>query len=47
MSIIEINFKCEPCGQEFWEENFNISAFLYGVFLLLGKEKECVGLTEQ
>lgn len=45
MSIIEINFKCENCGQEFWDENFNISAFLYGVFLLFGKEKEYVGLT--
>ncbi len=39
------NFTCEHCGQEFWEENFNISVFLYGVFLLLGKEKEYVGLT--
>ena len=25
--------------------NFNIAAFLYGVFILLGKEKEYVGLT--
>jgi len=40
-----INFKCEHCGQEFWEENFNIAVFLYGLFVLLGKEKEYVGLT--
>jgi len=45
MPIVDINFKCEHCGQEFWGENFNIAAFLYGIFLLLGKEKEYVGLT--
>ena len=45
MQNIEINFKCEHCGQEFWEDNFNIAAFLYGVFILLGKEREYVGLT--
>jgi hypothetical protein len=45
MSVTEINFKCEHCGQEFWYDNFNIAVFLYGVFLLLGKEKEYVGLT--
>jgi hypothetical protein len=45
MPIVEINFKCDHCRQEFWGENFNIAAFLYGVFLLLGQEKEYVGLT--
>ena len=45
MSIIEINFKCEHCEQEFWADNFNIAAFLYGVFILFGKENEYVGLT--
>ena len=45
MHGIEIKFKCEHCGQEFWEENFNIAVLLYGIFILLGKENEYVGLT--
>ncbi|RZB36488.1 MAG: hypothetical protein SRB2_02313 [Desulfobacteraceae bacterium Eth-SRB2] len=28
MSVTEINFKCEHCGQEFWYDNFNIAVFL-------------------
>ncbi len=43
--IVEINFKCDHCPQEFREETFNIAAFFYGVFILLGKEKKYVGLT--
>ena len=43
--IVGINFKCDKCQHEFWEDNFNIAAFLYGVFLLLGEEKQYVGLT--
>ena len=45
MPIIEIDFKCDHCGQEFCDDNFNIAVFLYGLFILLGKEKEYVGLT--
>jgi DNA-directed RNA polymerase subunit RPC12/RpoP len=43
--IVEIKFKCDQCDQEFWSDNFNIAAFLYGIFLLIGKEREYVGLT--
>jgi len=43
--VVEINFKCDHCQQEFWADNFNIAAFLYGVFILFGKENEYVGLT--
>ena len=41
----DLNYKCKHCNQEFWEDNFNIAIFIYGLFLLIGKENEYVGLT--
>jgi len=45
MPIIEIDFKCDHCGQEYSQDTFNIAVFLYGIIFLIGNKSGYTGIT--
>lgn len=42
---LDLELKCEYCGQQYWMDALKIAAFLYGIFLLDGNEGRCFGTT--